>query len=389
VKGGTMHEQVQWLLLSQNIGSIECSTDEVTPENKELTAKWIQSVKDLIVKEEARVNASLDVVVLHLQEVGGKKFNKAFIHHLGSVIHQCNPHHGGWCSGLIMPDEDDGITFTAMATVFFVASRLVEVCSLLSFRHRVFVALTDSPVLWVGTRRALFHGAKFSAAGTSRKGYLLTSLRVGSKVFNFTNVHLFHDADNALAARESPSEYATLRSQALLELANEVSPVINRDDPFFVFGDFNFRLDVARIVKALQQQFGQPVVLGKKKVEAPDAVWRYLQDPANWDEVRTFDTEGPAVLRALRDQTGMHLSEPLRNFGPTYLVETEPSLIDKNRTISAADSIVFHRDRFPAWCDRVWMNVVAGARIDRLAYWTASLYPMDHIPVQLRFVTVL
>ena len=380
-----MPSPVQWLLLSQNIGAIECNTDELSAANKDLTSQWIQSVKAHMSEEERRVGAPIDIFVLHLQEVGGKKFNQAFISHLSAVISQCTPYAGSWCSGLILPDENDGITFTAMATAIFVAPRLVDVCSLLSFRHRVFIALSDGPVQWVGGRRALFHGAKFSEAGSSRKGFLLTSLRVGTRVFNFVNVHLFHDADNSVAAKESPSEYATKRVSALLELAEEIAPVTNLDDALFVFGDFNFRLDVGRLAKALQQQFSQPITLGKKKVDAPEAAWKYLQDPANWEELRTFDTEGPSVLRALRETAGLHLAELQRGFGPTYLLETEEELLQKNATTTGDQRLVFHRDRFPAWCDRVWLNASAASVVENTAYWTAPLTALDHRPVQLRF----
>ena len=376
---------VQWLLLAQNIGTIECSTDEMTPENKDLTAAWVDSVRKHIIDEETRVGAPIDIVVLHLQEVGGKKFNNAFNLHLAQHVQQCTPYKGGWCSGLIMPDSNDGVTFTAMATVFFVGPRLVDLCSVLSFRHRVFISLADNPVQWVGSRRALFHGAKFTAAGTSRKGFLITSLRIGNQTFNFVNVHLFHDADNSVAAKESPSEYAGKRVDALCEIASELAVVTSPDDPLFIFGDFNFRLDIGRVVKALQQQFGQPITLGKKKVDAPDAAWKYLQDPENWEELRTFDTEGPVVMRTLRERKGLQLSEPQRAFGPTYLRETEPDLIASNATTTGPDPTVFKRDRFPAWCDRVWMNANGAKQAESMAYWTADLFKMDHQPVQLRF----
>ena len=381
--------QLQWLLLTQNIGGIECTTEELTSDNKALTSKWMQTMKQHVLDEEERHGTPVDIIVLHLQEVGGKKFNRAFITHLGNVINQCTPYSGSWCSGLLMPDEDDGITFTAIATVFFVAPRVAEVCSLLSFRHRVFISVLDGPLQWVKSRRALFHGAKFSGAGTSRKGFLLTTLRVGCQVYNFVNVHLFHDAENSVAAQTTPSEYAVKRVEAVVECMNEIQPVIHKDDPLFIFGDFNFRLDIHRIVKAMQQQFGEPIKLGKKKVEAPEAMWQYLQDPANWDELRTFDTEGPAALRSLREKTGMALSEPQRGFGPTYLVETDPTLVEKNASSSGEDRIVFHRDRFPGWCDRVWLSASAAGMIDRATYWTVRLQAMDHIPVQLRFSTHL
>uniref|UniRef100_A0A7S1M6F7 inositol-polyphosphate 5-phosphatase n=1 Tax=Neobodo designis TaxID=312471 RepID=A0A7S1M6F7_NEODS len=385
----TRPEPLQWLLLSQNIGTIECTGDEVSEENKTLTTKWIDSVRQHILDEEQRAGAPIDIVVLHLQEVGGKKFNKAFNQHLEKVVHLCTPYKNGWCSGPIMPDSDDGVTFTAMATVFFVGPRVWEGCSVLSFRHRVFIALSDNPVQWVGSRRALFHGSKFSAAGSSRKGYLITALRVGNQTFNFVNVHLFHDADNSVAAKESPSEYAVKRVEALNEIAAELAVVAAPEDPLFIFGDFNFRLDIGRVVKALEQQFDQKITLGKKKVSAPDAAWKYLQDPTNWEELRTYDTEGPAAMRSLRERSALSMAEPHRGFGPTYLRETDAELVEKNATTTGDHRAVFKRDRFPAWCDRVWINTSASQHAQSLSYWTAGLHEMDHQPVQLRFTTVV
>ena len=81
------------------------------------------------------------------------------------------------------------------------------------------------------------------------------------------NVHLFHDASNLLAAEQSPSIYTQFRKNALeftlkrfvhlftSNIDNQcvlISLPLNPSDtpvPFAIFGDFNFRLDVHRLLE--------------------------------------------------------------------------------------------------------------------------------------------
>lgn len=386
------------LLLTQNIGSVECSTLEMTPENKEMALNWTKSVATFIEQEEERAGGKpMDLVVIHIQEIGGKKFNAAFNKFLPSIVQHCNPR-AAWCSGLLMPDEDDGITFTAMGTIIFLSSRIAQVSSMLSFRHRTFISVLDDPVSWVKSTRALFFGAKFSNADTSRKGFLLTTLRIGNKIFNFLNAHLFHDADNTVAAKQCPSEYALKRASAMVEAVTDIAAVVDNRDPLYIFGDLNLRLDTNGLKAFFEKQFDEPIKLDKKKVVASSKVWDYIQRAQHWPELKKYDSDAAVVMKSVSSITGFNLGELEVGFGPTYLLEDEFTKarlnesnhdFDKSNDFHGDDAALlacYKHERFPAWCDRVFFNEAGAALLgERAAYWNAPLHPMDHLPVYLRF----
>ena len=424
------------------------------------TQSWINSVNSFIVTEEVKAGRPVDLCVLHLQEIGGKKFSRAFNAYLNAHIKGCFPtftgntahyrpaadHRNelqekikqkGWCSDVLMCDQDDGLTFTAMGTVLYVSARVLPHASLLSFPHRTFISLLDAPLLNVHpgdlnplhdsdtaasigskalgssgslvgldeksglvksvttpnfmadayaaarsnqspsasslrhspsltnptttsptnpclaghhshtsvNKYAMFNGFKFSNAGTSRKGYLHVALEIGSRICHFVNVHLFHDDDNTKAVTKSPSEYADRRVAAIVEMLGSISAHIKpHKDALFIFGDFNFRLDLCRLVKMIQEKFQTTLDLEKKKIKTKEPrIWEWLQNPVNWPELRQFDNEGERVMaevaahawppdssnpKRTRNQQSLphvfELAELKRSFGPTYLIETEP-----------------------------------------------------------------
>lgn len=391
----TSHTNV--LLLTQNIGSIECNTKELSSENKELTLAWTRSVASFLKREVKR--GPIDVVVIHLQEIGGKKFNQAFNEYLRTVISQCYPD-AAWCSGLLGPTKDDIITFTAMGSVLFLSQRMVDVASIWSFSKNHFVSISN----WTDDESSedYWRGAKFTNAGTSRKGYLLTTLCIGkSKPLNFVNLHLLHDGDNTVAASQlHPSEYVQKRAEALAEAVAK-APISSKQDPAFLFGDFNVRLDTHALKSMLEEKFQELIQLEKKKVSATDAVWEFLQNSQNWPTLKLLDKDAGYLQSTVRDKTGTLLEELPLEFGPTYLLEDDPSKIvndsankeiDKSTTFHDNDAALTacykRHSRFPAWCDRVWFNEAGKSWLheqESVAYWTATLHPMDHLSVYVRF----
>ena len=357
---------IKVLLLTQNIGSIECSTDEMTAENREMTLQWIKSVAAFV--------QDVDVLVLHVQEIGGKKFNRAFNDYLRSVISQCYPD-AAWCSGLMGPARDDNTTFTALGSAFFLSERVVDKAKLFSFTKKEFIPVTN----WNENERDTFYqGTKFSNVGTSRKGYSLSTLKFGEKTLNFVNAHLLHDADNSVAVSQPhPSEYSLKRAEALTEAMATIS---KHDEPLFLFGDFNLRLDTHRLKAMLEEKFKEEIQVMKKKIHASDKVWEYLEDNQNLLTLKELDQDAPFLRQTVHDATGLSLQELAIEFGPTYLLEDDPSKQTRN------DKPCYkRRSRFLAWCDRVWFNEAGKALLHDEKYWTASFHPMDHLPVYLQF----
>ena len=68
------------------------------------------------------------------------------------------------------------------------------------------------------------------------------------------NIHLFHDACNLKSVEsEGPSIYVSYRQRALEYALERISgeTAEHKILPFFIFGDFNFRLNGRRVVNAL------------------------------------------------------------------------------------------------------------------------------------------
>ena len=386
------------LLLCQNIGSIECNTKEVSTANQEMTLQWTRSVADFLKREEERFHAAVDVLVIHLQEIGGKKFNGAFNDYLRTVMPRCYPE-AAWCSGLMGPAQDDATTFTAMGSILFLSQRVVNLASIWSFEKKRFVSISN----WNNheAKDGFYASSKFSNAGTSRKGYLLTTLRIGeSRPINFVNLHLLHDADNSIAASQPhPSEYVLKRAEAMAETIS-AAPFSGSQDPIFLFGDFNLRLDTHSLKRILEDKFQQVIQLEKKKVLASDGVWEFLQDSQNWPILRALDKDAGFIQNYCRDKTGFGLHESPLEFGPTYLLEDDPAKcilnsandgIDKSNGVHGNDPALTacykRHSRFLAWADRIWFNEAGKDLLKEknVAYWTSSLHTMDHLPVYLRF----
>lgn len=322
--------------------------------------------------------AMIDVVVWHLQEIGGKKYNESFNQYLASHVGKVLPK-AAWCSGLLMQAQNCDTTFTAMGVVIFLSPRAAPLASILSVRHRTYVAVLDDPTTYTGNAGCLFLNGKFSNAEKSRKGYLLTSLRIANTCMNFVNLHLYHDADNATAAQCSPSKYTPRRVEAFLEAMSEVVPVLNIHDPLFIFGDLNTRLDGKQVVDYLTEHLavnGVPasIEMGKKEIRAPESFWSFFMMRDNHRVLQQFDREPQMLLdRLAAAEEGLELCELPVHFPPTYMLDDthgEGAYQDgrhlppeaaaaggtQSHTLGKKKLRQYKRERMPAWCDRILMN---------------------------------
>ena len=99
----------------------------------------------------------------------------------------------------------------------------------------------------------------FPESRWSRKGYLRTRWKFSAEaVLDFVNIHLFHDVSNLKSVESVPSIYVNYRKRALSYTLDRISkasspsnPNSHPPRPFFIFGDFNFRLDCKNVVKDL------------------------------------------------------------------------------------------------------------------------------------------
>ena len=266
--------------------------------------------------------------------------------------------------------------------------------------------------------------------GWSRKGFLHTRWSLAGCEVDMLNVHLFHDASNLTAierprADESGSLYAARRLGALRHalhgtcavaahreadtiaaLADAAGHTVVTTDTvpmatpdvapaatahgamsrqreqqqeqraedriahgrraLFVFGDFNFRLDLPAVVEMLAGPAGLAAVSGGQTVTLPvtlpsalgtnlalgekmfslsvPGTLEHLLEGGTASTLRTFDRE-PCTLFADR---ALPLFELPVRFAPTYMRDTDES--------AAAGSPRYGTKRCPAWTDRVLMD---------------------------------
>ncbi|XP_046929602.1 inositol polyphosphate-5-phosphatase A isoform X6 [Lynx rufus] len=86
----------------------------------------------------------------------------------------------------------------------------------------------------------------------SRKGFVRTRWCVADCAFDLVNIHLFHDASNLVAWETSPSVYSGIRHKALGYVLDRIIDQRFEKVSYFVFGDFNFRLDSKSVVELLE-----------------------------------------------------------------------------------------------------------------------------------------
>ena len=199
----------------------------------------------------------------------------------------------------------------------------------------------------------------------SRKGYLRTRWRLRGTPLDLINVHLFHDASNLVSVESAPSVYCVLRRRALTWILDRIQgeDAEHERAPFFIFGDFNFRLDGSGVLKKLTGGVaaeGPPpgvgagaggedsgggkgvrefrdrsdcvvVALGKKQFSMEGAEETFNSRWSQWTE---YDHE--------KDPVTERLMERKLSFPPTYPYEEDPEEGNK-----------YMKTRVPAWCDRI------------------------------------
>ncbi|KAM7295753.1 inositol polyphosphate-5-phosphatase A [Ixodes scapularis] len=201
----------------------------------------------------------------------------------------------------------------------------------------------------------------------SRKGFMRTRWSLHGTVFDLINIHLFHDESNFIAMESFPSLYTRNRQGALDYTLNRIQNDKYDKVPFFIFGDFNFRLDTQAVVEKITRKAPPVQVKSGKNGDVTKVLFR---DPK--DENRVVLTVERKVF-SLQD----HEEAFSRNNGK-WLQEhdREPSLF-KDRLfefdIAFPPSYPFKEDcsgahsymhtRCPAWCDRILLSKAARALV--------------------------
>lgn len=372
------------LVMTANLGSI---FDE-----NEMEVQWFNAFE--------RVMEATDpvMVALHLQEVGGKEYEVSmpkvdtFVSKMLSMksMAQLNRLRGYLDKDFRCVDQ-----FTALGNLYFFHSSLQDV-ELWDNGEGRFVPLqndtcicscdetsTDGTYVKQKFPTDFFPGVKWS-----RKGFLATKWKIGENIMHFVNIHLFHDESNFVAMEKSPSDYSSYRKTALSHVMNRLKDIVRDDEALFLYGDFNFRLDLQSVVK-------------------------YLTDGHSTQHIRSDNGEYSRIVyrnssqdALIIEKKGFHVADDLpftRNFVELLPFDKELKQFShlKELPVSFQPSYPFSEHleegcmylpkRCPAWCDRILMNDAAARLVQQTP--TAASYSMmgkdvcvgDHKPIYLTF----
>ncbi|XP_014853839.1 PREDICTED: type I inositol 1,4,5-trisphosphate 5-phosphatase-like [Poecilia mexicana] len=142
--------------------------------------------------------------------------------------------------------------FTALGCFYFIHDSLKNVLEY-NFEDARFHKVTGKEIRSIKqckspmAQKEKFPANFFEQCQWSRKGFIRTRWSLSSCNFDLVNVHLFHDAHNVVAWKESPSYYAGIRRKAMDFVLHRISDEQHEKLPFFLFGDFNFRLDTREL----------------------------------------------------------------------------------------------------------------------------------------------
>ncbi|XP_061527482.1 inositol polyphosphate-5-phosphatase A isoform X3 [Phycodurus eques] len=195
----------------------------------------------------------------------------------------------------------------------------------------------------------------------SRKGFMRTRWIIHDRGLDLVNVHLFHDASNLIACKTSPSVYSANRKNALRHVINRISDNCHNTTPFFLFGDFNFRLDTLSLVQHLSTSAEVQTVKKDRSNEvqkiiceekADRQVLLLIEDKlfAYLHQAVFRDDNGRALLKYDKEVTAFHdvVREEEITFPPSYPYSEEYTKPTQ-----------YMNTRCPAWCDRILMSHAA------------------------------
>lgn len=380
------------LLVTANVGSLFDNVGEIQNEWLQELYKTIHSYKP-------------QFIALHFQEVGGKDY-MANMGHAENFFRSIE-------SSDEMKDFDRVCiyvdnqfqtedSFTALGSMYFIHKAVKNVYQY-DFEAKDFKAVSGQ-TKYVGSldgvttvEKEKFPKNFWPDFKWSRKGFMRTRWIIHNQGLDLVNVHLFHDASNLIACNSSPSIYSANRKNALRYVINRISDSRYAPLPFFVFGDFNFRLDTLSVVQHLSTATDVQTV----KKDSSNEVEKIICEEKDNDhkvllqiEEKLFaylhqavfrEDNGRALLKYDKEVAAFQdvIKEEDIKFPPSYPYSEEYSKPTQ-----------YMNTRCPAWCDRILMAHAAQDFIDRrddgeksVVYNTVgpNVCMGDHKPVFLSF----
>ncbi|XP_056102659.1 inositol polyphosphate-5-phosphatase A [Rhinichthys klamathensis goyatoka] len=380
------------LLVTANVGSLFDNVGEIEGD-------WLREFFTTVHMYKPRF------VALHFQEVGGKDY----------MMNMGHAENFFWTieSSSEMADFDRVCvyvdshfkavdSFTALGSMYFIHKSLKNIQQY-DFNVKEFKAVSGHNK-YVGSLEGVTTMEKEKFPKNfwpdfkwSRKGYMRTRWIIHNQGLDLVNVHLFHDASNLIACNASPSVYTANRKKALRYVINRIEDNSYSPLPFFLFGDFNFRLDTLSLVQNLSMSADIQTV----KKDSSNEVEKIICEEKDNDhqvllhiETKLFaylhqavfrENNGKELLKYDKEISAFHdvITEEDIRFPPSY-----PYSEDYTKPTQ------YMNTRCPAWCDRILMSHSAGDIIHRreesesgVVYNTlgSNICMGDHKPVFLFF----
>ncbi|XP_029376445.1 type I inositol 1,4,5-trisphosphate 5-phosphatase isoform X1 [Echeneis naucrates] len=342
------------LLVTANVGSLF-----EDPENLQKT--WLREFYQTVQSHKPYFLA------VHCQEVGGKNFEES-MSHVDSFVKELLSSDAmkEYSRARLYLDENykSPEQFTALGSFYFIHESLKNIQQF-DFKAKKFrkvvgreicsETLESTPSL----EKEKFPQEYFPECKWSRKGFIRTRWALADCAFDLVNIHLFHDASNLLAWEKSPSCYSGNRQKALGYVLDRITDQRYEKVPYFVFGDFNFRLDSRLVIESLCPTAIMQTCTESSTGEINQLIFRESDNDrkvvlllekkvfnyVNQDVFR--ENNGTSLLKFDRELSVFkeRLHELEISFPPSYPYSEDSS-----------EGKQYMNTRCPAWCDRILMS---------------------------------
>ncbi|KAI7797508.1 inositol polyphosphate-5-phosphatase A [Triplophysa rosa] len=349
-----METHTDVLLVTANVGSLFDNVGEIEGD-------WLREFST-VHKYKPRF------IALHFQEVGGKDYTSNMDHaeKFFRTI-ETSPGMADFDRACVYIDNDfKSNSFTALGSMYYIHKSLKNIQQY-DFNVKEFKAVSgcnkyEGSLEEVTTvEKEKFPKNFWPDFKWSRKGYMRTRWIIHNQALDLVNIHLFHDASNLIACDSSPSVYSTNRKTALRYVISRISD--SSPVPFFLFGDFNFRLDTLSLVQNLSTSADIQTVKTVKNKDSSNEVEKIIFEEKDNDhkvllhiETKLFaylhqavfrENNGKELLKYDKEIYAFHeiITEEDIQFPPSY-----PYSEDNTKPTQ------YMNTRCPAWCDRILMS---------------------------------
>ncbi|XP_051780170.1 inositol polyphosphate-5-phosphatase A isoform X1 [Erpetoichthys calabaricus] len=390
-----MGTSVDVLLVTANVGSLFDNLGEIE-------SNWLREFYKTIHRYKPYF------IALHCQEVGGKDY-ELNISHVEDFINNIlsSREMKDFDRACVYVDNDFRMKscFTALGSMYLIHRSIKQIYQY-DFREKEYKAvcgqnihlgsLDDVPSL----EKEKFPKNFWPDFNWSRKGFMRTRWIIHNSGFDLVNVHLFHDASNLIACKSSPSVYSGNREKALRYVINRISDNTYSLLPFFLFGDFNFRLDTQSLVENVCSSGDIQTIQTGSNNEVEKIICEEKENDHKvllHIESKLFEYVHKAAFHENNGQALLKYDKEINHFQDILTEEEIVFPPSYPYSEDHAKPTQYMNTRCPSWCDRVLMSQSAKILIYRepeeecenngVAYNTigSNVCMGDHKPVFLFF----